>query len=112
MSRIPPPTIAPIEYNDLRIISEYEITIGNPEGDFSVSVQAQRPGTNETVWKTVLYRITYDPKMEGDVQNVHLKSLTLQHHKLVAEDENGDTYYLDPDTGAFIEGSAFKHTVN
>ena len=97
--RATPERVAPVEFKGMR----YEAEDLSP-GDASVNsgtnhVRAYDSATGTLVWDTELPQSSSDTGMEGDKQWSFIASLAIADGKLIATDERGETYGLDPKTG-------------
>ena len=65
-------------------------------------IAAIDPATDKELWTLKVYDIVYDPKLEGDVQDVFITSIskTLFGQKLNIRNEKGRSYIVDPATRA------------
>jgi hypothetical protein len=63
-------------------------------------VAALDAATGKELWTLKVYEVTYQAGMEGDVQDIFIKSLgkSLFGGKLKVEDERGRIYIVDPET--------------
>jgi hypothetical protein len=60
-------------------------------------VEARDPKTKKLLWQVQIYKTRYDEALEQDVQDIFIKSLTLDkvHNLLVMSDENSRVYVLN-----------------
>jgi hypothetical protein len=71
-----------------------------PEGDHMQSggvVEARDPKTKKLLWRIQIYKTAYDEALEKDVQDVFIKTLTLDkiHNLLMMSDENSRVFVLN-----------------
>lgn len=59
------------------------------------SVKAFKAGTGELLWEARVYDVAEDPRLETDVQQIHISALTLSGGELEITDERGNRYRLD-----------------
>src|SRR5215472_11349501 len=61
-------------------------------------IAAIDPASGKELWTLKVYDVVYDPKLEGDVQDVFITAMskTLFGQKLNITDENGRRYVVDP----------------
>lgn len=97
--RAAPAEIQPIVSAEL-IVSQ---VVSHETGQTLVALIATRKAEGTVVWKTKLFQVVYNEKLEKDVQVVHLKSLALKGPILIAEDEKKAIYKLDLDSGRLLE---------
>jgi hypothetical protein len=100
--RAPPAKIASIVIGDQVIAPVFQ----NDDKGFAVYLVSKHRTDGHQVWKTRLFERRYDPAMERDVQEIHLKSLTRRGDTLVAVDEKGHRYEVKARTGAAVRGIA------
>jgi hypothetical protein len=97
--RVPPPNVAPITIDDVEFAA---IPFGKARGlgQNGGYVAARDPATGKEIWMLKVYDVVYDPKLEGDVQDVFIRSLqkSASGHELVVTDERGRRYIVDPKT--------------
>ena len=60
-------------------------------------VEAHHPKTKKLLWRIQIYNIKYDPALEQDVQDVFIKTMSLdkKNNSLLISDERSRTYVLD-----------------
>ena len=60
-------------------------------------VEARHPKTKKLLWRIQVYNIKYDPALEQDVQDVFIKTMSLdkKNNSLLISDERSRTYVLD-----------------
>ena len=65
-------------------------------------VEARHPETKKLLWRIQIYNIKYDPALEQDVQDVFIKTMSLdkKNNSLLISDERSRTYVLDLTTKA------------
>jgi hypothetical protein len=94
-----PADVAPVTVGGLRFAA---IHWGKPRdlGQNGGYVAAIDPTTDKELWTLKVYDIVYDPKLEGDVQDVFISAMskTLFGEKLNIRDEKGRRYVVDPAT--------------
>lgn len=56
-------------------------------------------------WKTKIYSRKYEKTLETDVQDIHLKQLSLEDTSVIAIDEMGKRYEVDMGTGNLVKPS-------
>jgi hypothetical protein len=71
-----------------------------PEGDRIQGggvVEARDPRTNRLLWQVRIYKTEHDEALEKDVQDVFIKSLTLDkvHNLLIMSDEKSRVFVLN-----------------
>jgi outer membrane protein assembly factor BamB len=97
-SRIPAPAVDPIRSNGIR----YEQVRNGLLAGFDQMggyLAAYDDRTGEQLWTLKVYDNKRDPAMEGDVQDVFFKSMTLTSDgRLLIENERGARFVVDPRT--------------
>jgi hypothetical protein len=71
-----------------------------PEGDRAQNggvVEARDPRTKKLLWQVQIYKAGHDEALEKDVQDVFIKSLTLDkvHNLLIMSDEKSRVFVLN-----------------
>ena len=94
--RATPPDVAPVVSRGVEYAAEYE-GVGGQEA--VCAVVARDPKTGQRLWKTVVYRIRYDKKMETDVQDVWPRFLSIEGKELVVTNESDERFRLNLLTG-------------
>jgi hypothetical protein len=95
--RVPPAKVAPVTVGGLR----FEAIHWGKARDLGQNggyIAAIDPATDKELWTLKVYDIVYDPKLEGDVQDVFIAAMskTLFGQKLNVKDEQGRSYVVDP----------------
>jgi outer membrane protein assembly factor BamB len=97
--RAAPPKIAPVTIDDVEFAT---IPFGKARGlgQNGGYVAARDPATGKELWTLKVYDVNYDPKLEGDVQDVFITGLAKSGsgHELIVTDERGRRYVVDPKT--------------
>ena len=58
-------------------------------------IEASVPKSGELIWSRQIYTVKYDPDLEGDVQDVFIKSITVQGNHLIITNERNSKYQLN-----------------
>jgi hypothetical protein len=58
-------------------------------------IEARAPKSGELIWSRQIYAVKYDPDLEGDVQDVFMKSITVEGNHLIITNERNSKYQLD-----------------
>ena len=95
--RVGPPVVHPVIHQDLRIETLREKT--KSEIRIFVVAHPTQSTSSPPRWKTELYRITLDPTLESDVQEIAIRSVTVKKQTLTITDERGRVFHLDVSTG-------------
>jgi hypothetical protein len=97
--RAAPPRVAPVTIDDVEFAA---IPWGKARGlgQNGGYLAARDPATGKEIWTLKVYDVVYDPKLEGDVQDVFITALgkSASGHELVVTDERGRRYLVDPKT--------------
>jgi hypothetical protein len=95
--RVPPAKIEPVTIGNLRFEA---IHWGKARGlgQNGGYIAAIDPASGKEAWTLKVYDVAYEPGLEGDVQDVFIKSMskTLFGQKLTITDERGRGYVVDP----------------
>ena len=97
--RAGPPKVAPVAIGDLEFAA---IPWGKARGlgQNGGYVAAIDRATGKEMWTLKVYDVRYDPALEGDVQDIFIKSLakSASGRELFVTDERGRRYFVDPQT--------------
>jgi hypothetical protein len=99
-SRMAPATIEPITTKRGVIQHSFE----NNDKAFSVYV-LMKDKAGDLKWKSKIYGVQYVPNLETDVQDIHLKKLSLEGSSVIALDEMGRRYEVDIDSGNVLKSN-------
>jgi hypothetical protein len=58
-------------------------------------IEARVPQSGELIWSRQIYAVKYDPDLEGDVQDVFIKSITVERNNLIITNEKNSNYQLN-----------------
>jgi hypothetical protein len=58
-------------------------------------IEARDLKSGKLIWSRQIYIVKYDPDLEGDVQDVFIKSITIQGNNLIITNERNSKYQLD-----------------
>ena len=58
-------------------------------------IEARYLKSGKLIWNRQIYAVKYDPDLEGDVQDVFIKSITVQGNHLIIANERNSKYQLD-----------------
>jgi TonB family protein len=94
-----PATIETLTTHGLLIHPEYETA----PNKFTVWLLAERVNDHTVAGKILLYSIEYKKDLEVDVQQVYLSSLKEEHDTVVAQDEHGRYFAIDPLSGTSLK---------
>ena len=75
-------------------------------------IEARAPKSGELIWSRQIYAVKYDPDLEGDVQDVFIKSITVEGNHLIITNERNSKYQLDLNSleVKVIKGSLVEET--
>ncbi|WP_339886895.1 hypothetical protein [uncultured Flavobacterium sp.] len=59
--------------------------------------------TKALLWKKEIYKITYDEKLERDIQDVFIDSISSKDNLLIIRNEDNDVYSLNLETKEIIK---------
>ena len=76
------------------------------------SIEAQDLKSGKLIWSRQIYTVKYDPDLEGDVQDVFIKSITIQGNNLIITNERNSKYQLNLNSlkVKVIQGSLVEET--
>ncbi len=86
--RAAPPEVKPVVYQGVRYIAP------NDNGRRAY-IEAWDVRTNKKLWDVTVFTNRIDPKLEGDVQHVFIKALSIRDETLIVTSERGETYRVD-----------------
>ena len=68
--------------------------------------------SGKLIWSRQIYAVKYDPDLEGDVQDVFIKSITAEGNHLIITNERNSKYQLDLNSleVKVIKGSLVEET--
>lgn len=105
-SRLPPAKVEPVTINGVR----YSQVFGKESVDGQVGglLGAYNP-RGELLWTLKIYENRRDSRLEGDVQDVFFRSMSLDPDgRLRIVNERGDTYLVDVKTRSVSAGAKTK----
>ena len=75
-------------------------------------IEARELKGGKLIWSRQIYAVKYDPDLEGDVQDVFIKSITVQGNHLIITNERNSKYQLDLNSleVKVIKGSLVEET--
>ncbi len=94
-----PLSIEPIIVQGLKVHPEYETS---PD-EFKAWLFAERAADNVATGKILLYSIRYNKNLDADSQQVYLSSLKEEYDTIIAQDERGHYYAIDPISGSLLK---------
>ena len=78
-------------------------------------IEARAPKSGELIWSRQIYAVKYDPDLEGDGQDVFIKSITVEGNHLIITNERNSKYQLDLNSlevkvikGSWVEETKFR----
>lgn len=83
--RLEPATVPPISYHGILYTASF---------DHGGIVTAHDKHSN-IIWKKRIYSIQYDPNLETDVQDIHIKKLFFKKGRIFIQDEKDRCYLLN-----------------
>jgi len=95
-----PERVAPLNYDGIRYEAE-ELSPADPNINTGTDrVRAYDSASDALLWEKQVYATTDESDAEFDKQWTFITTLALVDGKLVVTNERGETYTLDPKTGA------------
>jgi hypothetical protein len=75
-------------------------------------IEARDLKSGKLIWSRQIYAMKYDPDLEGDVQDVFIKSITVEGNNLIITNERNSKYQLDLNSlkVKVIQGSLVEET--
>ena len=75
-------------------------------------IEARELKGGKLIWSRQIYAVKYDPDLEGDVQDVFIKSITVEGNHLIITNERNSKYQLDLNSleVKVIKGSLVEET--
>ena len=75
-------------------------------------IEARDLKSGKLIWSRQIYAVKYDPDLEGDVQDVFIKSITAEGNHLIINNERNSKYQLDLNSleVKVIKGSLVEET--
>jgi hypothetical protein len=58
-------------------------------------IEARVPKSGKLIWSRQIYVVKYNPALEGDVQDVFIKRITVEGNNLIITNERNSKYQLD-----------------
>ena len=58
-------------------------------------LEARDLKSGKLIWSRQIYAVKYDPDLEGDAQDVFIKSITVEGYHLIITNERNSKYQLD-----------------
>ena len=78
-------------------------------------IEARDLKSGKLIWSRQIYAVKYDPDLEGDVQDVFIKSITVEGNHLIITNERNSKYQLDLNSlevkvikGSLVEETKFR----
>lgn len=75
------------------------------KGGFRYYIQSKNQKSDTPLWRTQIFQRQYDCGWETDIQDIHLSSLKIENGILLAKDEYGSEYKLNPSDGKLLSPS-------
>ena len=78
-------------------------------------IEARDLKSGKLIWSRQIYAVKYDPDLEGDVEDVFIKSITVEGNHLIITNERNSKYQLDLNSlevkvikGSWVEETKFR----
>ena len=108
--RAVPSKVMPVQVGSI----EYSAPHGKLQNQMGC-IEARKVGSGELLWIRQVYVVKYDPDLEGDVQDVYIKSFKVKGNSLIIINERKSEYQLNLKTlqvkmlkGSLVEETKFK----
>lgn len=98
--RFAPAPVEPIHFEGIR----YEVS------GMGV-VLAWDEENNQELWKNTIYKVSYNPILETDVQDVWITKLEIANGVLLVTNEGSATYKVDLKTGKILSGPSGSNKI-
>jgi len=102
-ARFAPKEVPPVTYQGVKYCAPHW-GFANKKKQNGGYVEARNPETDKLLWELRVYEIKYDPKLEGDVQDVFITSLKIVEGNLEVRNEAGDKFIVDITKQKVIKG--------
>ena len=75
-------------------------------------IEARDLKSGKIIWSRQIYAVKYDPDLEGDIQDVFIKRITVEGNSLIITNERNSKYQLDLNSleVKVIQGSLVEET--
>ena len=108
--RAVPSKVMPVQVGSI----EYSAPHGKSQNQMGC-IEARKVGSGELLWIRQVYVVKYDPDLEGDVQDVYIKSFKVKGNSLIIINERKSEYQLNLKTlqvkvlgGSLVEETKFN----
>jgi len=108
--RAVPSKVMPVQVGSI----EYSAPHGKSQNQMGC-IEARKVGSGELLWRRQVYVVKYDPDLEGDAQDVYIKSFKVKGNSLIIINERKSEYQLNLKTlhvkvlkGSLVEETKFK----
>jgi len=108
--RAVPSKVLPVKIGSI----EYSAPHGKLQNQMGC-IEARKVGSGKLLWRRQVYVVKYDPDLEGDVQDVYIKSFKVKGNSLIITNERKSEYQLNLKTlhvkvlkGSLVEETKFK----
>ena len=94
--RLPPEEVPSIT-TDEAVFSVPHFSFKGERSQNGGYLEAHHPETKKLLWRVQIYKIIYNENLEGDVQDIFIKSLSFDksHNLLLMSDEKGRVFILN-----------------
>jgi hypothetical protein len=106
-----PAEVLPVKLGSIEYSAPHRIRTQNEMG----YIKARDLKSGKLIWSRQIYLVKYDFDLEGDVQDVFIKSITVQGNHLIITNERNSKYQLDLKTlevkvikGSWVEETKFN----
>ena len=107
--RAVPSKVLPVKVGSI----EYSAPHGKLQNQMGC-IEARKVGSGKLLWRRQVYVVKYDPDLEGDVQDIFIKSIAVQGNNLIITNERKSEYQLNLKTlhikvlkGSLVEETNF-----
>ena len=105
--RAVPSKVLPVKIGSI----EYSAPHGKLQNQMGC-IEARKVGSGKLLWRRQVYVVKYDPDLEGDVQDVYIKSFKVKGNSLIITNERKSEYQLNLKTlqVKVLKGSLVEET--
>jgi hypothetical protein len=99
-----PKEVLPVTYQGIKYSAPHWGTF-NGHTQNGQYIEARNAETDKLLWQLRVYEVKYDPKLEGDVQDIFITSLKIVAGNLEVVNEARDTFVVDLSKRKVIKGA-------
>ncbi len=105
--RLPPKPVEPFIHDGVKYIApHFDLSFERDQIGGFVEAWDIQSGTK--LWDLKVYRVEYDPRLERDVQDVFITSLSLEEGDLIVQNGRGEEFEIDLESRAVTRRTALS----